>query len=1019
MKKLFRYAALLASFAAAILSGCFPGNDPIEETDPFKEAKLEVKLVGTDKTSATISLNTAVVKVAAYVLETTDAKGEYTAADIFAKENLVFLESEGLTQITFKNLTPDTSYTVQVATRISSDKVWENVKAFEFKTEMRDPVLTAKVVEGSVEATTASFEVTTDNISRIAYIVEKYNANSNTPKVPVVFATGTVLKVANGTTTIDLAQLSPNSEYVIYIAGEIAGRDEFFENLVVLNGIKTTDFADQIRIYDIGYRGFKVDLKVDPEVKAKDHVIKYGLTDLVMWSNSYFGGLMNNATGGQSCGAAINLNDTAYHNYIQESTTFDFADSRYEYMFDPMVPGQPEVVMFGEFKYGDIEQFMGWTYGGTAGLGYYIPLFSWNNFNSDWARRKDPWTVLNEADYWTGFFHKEIVVTQQPDALPAEDLEVTYTTSPKDAVLTFKVNNPEIQRIALMILEEDNYHTLMPYLFNNTDYLQWFATSYTGMFAVSAYTFDPWYTEKGDETGGISTMKLSEYFYELRRDYNYRVFVVGLGGDFDGDGYLDGNKQCYKTMEFKLPNATKPDPKVIITPAEDLITSDKIVFNIKTEDPNNQIVDAVYAVNTRKEFERSGYTLDEIMNMNSAYVDYHFSGMMLNQTNGANGYNFEIGAAPGEELGIAIMAINDEGSKYISEVVYATAKDLEAPERVEHEYFESLKGSWTATATVLTTEQVDEETTKMVTVQRSCEVTVGDVEYPESLSQEIYDIYAKYGHSAEVVDAHFEQFKAAADNFNEKTRAFNRILMNGFNFEDSSKPYFNYSSAFELFYSTTYSGDSAASMVKDFGPKWYLEIAADGTVTAPFNAAYFEPMSSWYYDTQSLYESYLMGYYFDPENYNVENNVLVGYFGSSEGGYQNGHFPVEVSEDGNTITVKPLVYTYTYEGQQYSYTFYPTSCINYGSGSYDPLEICSEIVLTRNTAAAAPNKAARKDYFRTDHTKVKGNIETSGASQLKSHTSFEVLKPALDVKIDKSLTNEERAQRWFDVRKVK
>ena len=129
--------------------------------------------------------------------------------------------------------------------------------------------------------------------------------------------------------------------------------------------------------------------------------------------------------------------------------------------------------------------------------------------------------------------------------------------------------------------------------------------------------------------------------------------------------------------------------------------------------------------------------------------------------------------------------------------------------------------------------------------------------------------------------------------------------------------------------------------------------------------------------------------------------------------------PVEVSEDGNTITVKPLVYTYTYEGQEYSYTFYPTSCINYGSGSYDPLEICSEIVLTRNTAASAPSKAARKDNFRTDHTKVKGNIETSGASQLKDRTSFEVLKPVHDVRIDKNLTSEERAQRWFDVRKVK
>lgn len=1019
MKKLFRFAALLVSFAAVVLTSCKPDQPEQITKDPFENAKLTVKLVGTDKTTATISLEAEVLKVVSYVIEATDAKGEYTAADIFAKENLVVLESEGATQVTFKDLTPDTSYTVQIASRISSDKVWETVKSIEFTTEMRDPVLTANAVTSNITATTASFEVTTDNISRIAYIVEKYDANATAPKVPVIFATGTVVKVANGTTTIDLEQLSPNTEYVVYIAGEVAGREEFFENVVTVSGIKTTDFTDQIRIYDIGYRGFKVDLKVDPQVKAQNRVIKYGMTDIVMWANSYFGGLMNNAAGGQSLGAAINLNDKAYHNYVQESTTFDFASSKYEYMFDPMVPGQPEVVTFGEFKYGDIEEFMGWTFGGTEGLGYYIPLFSWNSYKDAWARRKDKWEVINEADYWTGFFHSDIVVAKQPDALPQDAFDITYSTSPKDAVINFQVNNPEVEMIALMILEEDNYHTLMHYLLDNTDYLQWFTTSYTAMFAVSSYTFNPWVDANGYSTGGLATIKLSEYFHELRRNYNYRIFAVGLGGDYDGDGYIDGNKQCYKTLELKLPEATKPAPEVIITPAEDLITSDKIVFNIKTADLNNQLVDAVYAVNTRKAFERDGYTLEDIMTMNGAYANYHFSGAMLNQTNSANGYNFEIAAAPGEELGIAIMGINDEGSKYISEVVYATAKDLEAPELVEHEYFESLKGTWTATATVLTAEAVDEETTKLVTVQRSCQVVVGDIEYPETLPQDVYDLYEQYvGADKATTDAYYAEFRAAADEFNTTTRAFNRILMNGFNFEDSTKPYYTYSSPFELFCSTTYNGASSASPVVDFGPKWYLEIAADGTVTAPFNSAYFDPMSSWYYDTQSLYESHLMGYYFDPENYNIENNVLVGYFGGSDGGYQNGHFPVEVSEDGNTITVKPLIYTYQNEGETVSLTLYPTSCLNFGSGSYDPLEICSEIVLTRNTdAPAAPNKVARKDNFRTDHTKVKANIDTTGASQLMGRTSFDVLKPVYEVKIDKTLTDEERAQRWFDVRR--
>ncbi len=1032
MRKLFRFAALVASFAAVILSSCV---EPVEQItkDPFEGAKLEAKLAGTDKTSATITLEAEVVKVVAYVVEPSASKGTYTAEEIFAQENLVVLEKEGATQLTISGLESDTDYTVQFAARINKDNVWETIKKIEFTTEMRDPVLTAQIVKESIEATSASFEVTTDNISRIAYIVKTYEEGANTPKVPVIFSTGIVEKVSNGTTTIELKQLSPNTEYVVYIAGEIAGREEFFESVITLSGLKTSDFTDQIRIYDVDYRSFKVDLKVDQSIKDANHVIKWGMTDIVMWNNSYFGGLMNNATGGQSCGASINLHDKTYHNYVTESTTFHF-DEMFSYLkdengnytdysyYDPMVPGQPQVVMFGEFRFGDIETFMGWTFGGTEGLGYYIPMFNWNQYNSDWAHRKNEWEIIDEAKYWDGFFHKEVVVAQKPEKLADDGMDITYTTSPKDAVITFKVNNPEIQRISLMILEEDNYQTLIHYLDdqsgtnNNEEHLQWFTTSMTGMYAVSSYTFDPWYDRNGNPTDGVAQVKLSEYFYELRRNYNYRVFAVGLGGDIENDGYLDGHKQLYKHFEFKLPEATKDAPEMIITPMDELATTDKVVFNIKC--PTKDLIDVVYAANTRKEFERGGYTIDEIMDIVSGYPENHFSGPMINMVNSDSGYNLEISAAPGEEIGCVVMGINDEGTEGTSALAYSTAKDIAVPDRVEHEYFESLKGTWTATARVLTAEPDGEDSVKHVIVERSCEVVIGDIEYPETLSQDVYDLYEQVlGADKETTDGYYAEFTAAADKFNEKTRAFNRILMNGFNFEASDIPFFNYSSAFDLFCSSTYNGASSVSPIIDFGPKWFLEIDAEGNVTAPFNAMTFDPMSSWFYDTQSLYESYLMGYYFDPEEYNPENILVVGYFGDD---YQNGHFPVEVSEDGNTITVKPLMYAYNDgTGNTVTIPFYPSSCINYGSGQFDPLEICSEIVLTRNTAAAAPKKAQRKDNFRTDNTKVRSNIEVSGAAKMKTRTSIQNLKPAYEVQIDKNLSMEERVQRWHDVRKLK
>lgn len=1026
MKKLTKIAVLLLALSATIFTACKPEPIP-EPVDPFKDAKLEASLVGTDKASGTISIDAAVIKFVGYVIEPTASKGNYTAAQIFEKENLVTLEAEGATQVTFSGLTPDTEYTVQLAGRINKDSVWEQVETIEFTTEMRDPILTAEV--GTVAATEASFVVTTDNISRFAYLVKRYDPEAKAPKIPTIFATGTVVKAVAGQNEIALSELSPNTEYVVYIAGEIAGKEEFFENVVTLTGLKTIDFTDQVTIRDLNYRGFKVDLKVDPQVKANNHVIKWGLTDIVMYNNNYFGGLMNNAMGGATVGSMINLNDRFYHNFVNESTTFNFNEMN-SYIFDElgnytgasyyeaMVPGQPEVLMFGEYEWGDIEAYLGYSYGTPEqNLGYYIPLFKWTQYAYAWERRKDTWEEVDEAAYWTGFFHKEIVEVQKPEPLAEDAFNLTITTSPRDAYLDFEVKATEVERISLMVLEEENYQKLMPYLNNNEDYLQWFTTSITGMYAVSSFTFSPWYDANGVSLGGKVRVKLSELFYNLYRQYNYRVFAVALAGDVDGDGYLDGNKQCYKTFEFQLPEATKPAPEITITPVEELTTPYKVAYNIKCN--NVDLESATYAVNSKKEWDRAGYTIEQILEMNSQYSAYNFNAAMLMQMQSENGYTLEFVANPEEELGLAIMAVNDEGTKGFSEVCYNTALEEEAPARVESELFESLKGTWTATTSVLTVqtttdEETGEEVNTIVPVTRSCEVVVGGIEYPETLPEEVYELYeSAVKADRETTDGYYAEFKAAADKENENIRKWNRILMNGFNFEAEDVPYYNYQSAFDLFCSSTYNGESSTSPVVDFGPKWYLEIAEDGSVSVPFNISYFDPMSSWYYDSKALYESHLVGY-------DYENSMLVGYFGNAER-YYNGNFPVEISEDGNTITIKPLIYTYQSTEGAVEYTFYPSPAINYGGGQLDPLEICGNIVLTRGGGAVAPALAPSKagKNSKSDHSVIKTDMKVKERSRVHARSNFDNLKPINEVKVKKYNSREEAAADFWKGQKVR
>ena len=132
--------------------------------------------------------------------------------------------------------------------------------------------------------------------------------------------------------------------------------------------------------------------------------------------------------------------------------------------------------------------------------------------------------------------------------------------------------------------------------------------------------------------------------------------------------------------------------------------------------------------------------------------------------------------------------------------------------------------------------------------------------------------------------------KRAAEAFNTGTRGHNRLICLGFGYSTADSPAtFETITPYELFCNPDYSSYDVASLFYDFGPKWYLQIEADGSVSAPFNSARMYPLQAW---TDNIY--YLAG--FSDAGY-----VSVGENNS------NIEFPVEVSSDMNTITVNPYV----------------------------------------------------------------------------------------------------------------
>ena len=124
--------------------------------------------------------------------------------------------------------------------------------------------------------------------------------------------------------------------------------------------------------------------------------------------------------------------------------------------------------------------------------------------------------------------------------------------------------------------------------------------------------------------------------------------------------------------------------------------------------------------------------------------------------------------------------------------------------------------------------------------------------------------------------------------------------------------------------------------------------------------------------------------------------------------------------DGNTITIKPLLYEYTTEDDVINYTFYPSPAINSGGGQFDPLEICAEIVLTRNDSAVAPalapSKASRK--AQSIHSTVKSNVNVKERHDVYSRTDFNSRQPKYEVKKRVFNSREEQAASFWKKHKM-
>ena len=744
----------------------------------------------------------------------------------------------------------------------------------------KNPVLAVELL--STDQASATMKVVSKDLEKFAYVVTSEAKVYSDPKA--VFTDGASQDCsAEGSDKIIVGDLEFNTAYTVYFAG-LVEKDEYFKEIVKVE-FKTKDFEEDLTFYDIRQDSFKMRVKM-PKLQNPDNVIKWGVTDLVTY-NMNKPGMM----GPMSDAEMLCLNDEFYHNYFRNDTTFlisteesyikdengnlvDDGMDGYLTYYSAIVPGQPNVVFFGEFAYAP-EGHWGWE------PGYYNPLFDQQAWFLE--ATNEGYENVDEESYWKGYYSKSYVNNLPPAKMDAK-LNISADVKPNGGVIRVQPDDAVMQ-YCICVLDAGVYDQLMPFLNDDPSLMQWYITTMNAVYNVGARL-------------GVGDMEftMDDFFYELYPGVDYYVFVTGMSDD-------TATEQCFETYKFTLPEATKPAPKVEVTPIENPNgpSSYQVWFNVKC--PTGDVETAKYVANYAQDFDA---ILDQ-MDYN-AIVDAYgapFGAADIKKINSAEGLDVNFSAYPRSTTRLVVAGINDEGTAedIMAEGTKAWADNTTEPiddsKRIESPLFQQLKGIWTATTTVMSRGEFNPDTGdyEYHNQEMKCKVVIGESTCPNTLPEDVYAIYEKAGMSRKDITALYEDFKKENQLFNEEVRNQNRLLCLGFDFaEDQYGNQIPSATPYELFKMESYNAISNAAIFCDFGQKWYIEIDKDGNLTAPMNKECLYPMAAWNYYNPC----YLGGINTAGEN---GASMIVG---PKRPGDEWPAFDIALSEDKQYMTIRAL-----------------------------------------------------------------------------------------------------------------
>ena len=851
-----------------------------------------------------------------------------------------------------------------------------------------------EVLVGEPTAATVEITVKTSGVKEFAYILDKDVVAS------AILAGGTKFEVKNtegvSETKVNIQGLEPSTSYSVYFAFRLAN-NKIYDKVERVE-FTTGNYGDNVlTVVERNYDGFAVHIQIPNEVKERKSALRYATASLPMYNYSKQQGtmeiemLLHNGIQYTTTDTTVRYNE--YYNYERDEDG-NIVEGGADYS-DPKVPGEPGIFLVGEYGYMDdksecmflideegdgtfdklvslydhdgddlydnVEDVMTekskyaqiWPYPAGWPKGYYRPMYDFLAWANDQGKED-----FDVEKYWTGYYEKLYVETLQPETLQGNvDIKVTNMT-PVDATITFTADE-DVLFYNIIICTESEYETqILPLLDNNEEHLRWFVGSYFAMMSFGSEV----------STDQVSTVHLNHaewadgWFNDTKgmAGQEIRVMVTGMGDQ-------DGKTQCFNSIKFTLPEITLPKPDVVITPVD---TKDPYSFAFNIKNPNwatNPITEAYFACNYVREFDQilKQYSYTELLK--SMGNPLHNNQEAIQAINSDAGFNFVMSSRENATSRLALLVYNWEGSSNNPDATGSTAvaetTTIKAnyPARSESELFTTLLGEWEATAPMkqwIAATETTEGYWKNVGNYTSPVTIAAGVEYPEDLSSEVYDLYKEWGIDRDKTDALYDDFKKKARDYNNRTRGFNRLLCLGYNFADPAYNMGVVQTPYDLFVSSEFSVATVDDMFYDFGPKWNFEIDEEGNVTLPINIEREYPLSAFYYGIDYTFYMLAIG----------DSSYMGGpVYGSNGKLVLDSRFPVEVSNDGNTITIKPIIYNYTdANGQPAVETYYPcVAQLQYGQATPLNPRVCGDVVLKRKAGASksavAANKSVGKD----------------------------------------------------------